>query len=494
VVLVKKSSGLLCHLSSLPTVYGIGDLGPVAYQWVDHLKKSGQTYWQILPIGNTDDSGSPYSTDSAFGMAEFYISPDFLIKDLNLDANIFDQFKNQEHLSSSRVNYKDVKKNKNAILEIAFQKFSSDLDHNEFLHKKMDQFLQQEESWLADYCSYRVFVETRGSDWIHWPQCSLAQDNFTEYEKQRFQYFQFVQFIALNQLSNLRKYANSHNVQMIGDLPIFVSYSSMDVWSHPDEFLLDEKTLRMELETGAAPDAFSDTGQKWGTPIYNWDRQEQKKFSWWIARTAFLSRYFDVVRIDHFRGFCATWVSGIQEPDAKKGFWSPGPAEKLFLQLKPTAEIIVEDLGVITADVETLRDQFHFPGLRVLQFMLGDESNPHKIKNYIYNSVAYTGTHDCDTLVGWYNQLSSEYQKYVQQELNESQITHWTLLQKLMNSESKLVISQIQDVLGLGSEARFNYPGTVTPLNWTWQLTEKQFLDLDWEKLRALTAESHRLI
>ncbi len=363
--------------------------------------------------------------------------------------------------------------------------------------KKFKLFLKQEKSWLKDYCSYRVFSESRGSDWTQWPSCSLAQKNFNDLEKHRLKYYQFVQFIVLNQLLDLKQYANSLGVKMIGDLPIFVSYSSMDVWAHPDEFQLNEKTQRMEIETGAAPDAFSEDGQKWGTPIYNWKSQEKKNFSWWISRFGFLSRYFDVVRIDHFRGFCATWVSSLHDPDAKNGFWLAGPGEKLFIelkkQLKTTAELIVEDLGVITPDVEALRDQFDFPGLRVLQFMLGDETNPHKIENYISNSVAYTGTHDCDTLLGWYQQLSSEYQKYVQQELNEVQIDHWVLIEKLMESKSKLVVTQIQDMMGLGPEGRFNYPGTVNELNWTWKLTETQLQSIEWNHLQKLTAKSQRM-
>jgi len=289
----------------------------------------------------------------------------------------------------------------------------------------------------------------------------------------------------------LKKYANSKGIKLVGDLPIFVSYFSMDVWKNPAQFFLNNN-LDMDYETGAAPDAFSETGQSWGTPIYNWDYQKNNNYQWWNQRLAFSKRYFDIIRIDHFRGFCATWISKVTDEDATKGRWHKGPAADLFKHLTESPEIIAEDLGHITPDVNELRDQFDFPGMRVFQFMLGGENNPHQLSRYVYNSVAYSGTHDCDTVVGWFNGLSHSEQAQIEHEIKIHKPDHWDLLSVLMRSPSKMVLIQAQDVLGLGSEARFNYPGTVQKLNWTWKLSEEEYQAIDWKKLSELTHVTKR--
>lgn len=473
----RKCSGILCHVTSLPTSFGIGDFGPAAYSFIDELARADQTYWQILPIGNTDESGCPYSTDSAFGCADYYVSPELLIKKYGLEKDSFQQF----CFETTKVDFKRAIEHKRKILEIVFSHFSPD---HEFQN-----FLEIEKDWINEYCTFRALTETRGHDWTRWGQLELSPK-----EVDLLNFHRFCQFVCFSQLSALKKYANSKNIKIIGDLPIFVSYNSMDVWKNPEQFFLD-KNLKLEFETGAAPDAFSEVGQKWGTPIYNWNHQKAENYEWWNKRLSFLKRYFDVIRIDHFRGFCATWISKVSEPDARLGFWYEGPGEDLFNNLTDYPEVIAEDLGHITEDVIKLRDQFNFPGMKVFQYMLGDESNPHKLSNYNYNSVAYSATHDCDTLMGWFKNLTSEQRASVLAETRLDRIDnpdHWSMIERLMLTPSKIVITQVQDLLGLGSSARFNYPGTVADSNWTWKLSPAELNAIDWDKLKVITQKSER--
>lgn len=477
-----KKSGVLCHFSSLPSKFGIGDFGPAAYHWLDVLASAQQCFWQVLPIGHPDDTGCPYATDSAFGISEIYISPEQLMVDFDLPSDFFQEW--TFHSESQRVNFLDVKRQKQNLLKKFFNTFEPDRDYFSFL--------EEEKHWLTSYCLFRTLSEHRGGSWQSWPKLDHALSLLSSEEQRTFQFFQMVQYLASQQLLKLKKYADSKKINIVGDVPIFVSYQSMDVWARPQEFVLDPLDLNLILETGAAPDAFSEEGQKWGTPIYNWEKQKENNFQWWQDRFQFLKKYFQTLRIDHFRGFCATWVSEVQEPDAKNGKWFPGPGKELFLNLKNLPDIIAEDLGVITADVEVLRDHFQFPGMRVLQFMLGDQKNPHKIQNYIANTIAYSGTHDCNTLKGWIDSLSSNEIHFVQSELSMSGLDVWHLLEKLMESESQVVLIQVQDLLELGQEARFNYPGTVNEKNWTWKLTTQSLKQIPWTRLQELTQKTQR--
>lgn len=469
-----KYSGILCHISSLPTAYGIGDFGPGSFHFIDKLAEANQSYWQILPIGNTDDTGCPYATDSAFGCADYYVSPDLLSKDYGISAQSLKTY----YQNTEKVDFKKAKQNKIEILKLAYSSFTPSVT---FQH-----FLLEENDWIQDYAIYRTFCETRSPHWREW-----GSSEITPLEKEKIQFHQFCQFVCFSQLAGLKKYANQKGIKLVGDLPIFVSYSSMDVWKNPKQFFLNNQ-LDMEYETGAAPDGFSLTGQKWGTPIYNWNLQKQDQYQWWKKRLHFQKRYFDVIRIDHFRGFCATWISKVTSADASDGHWYEGPGADLFTSLLDYPEIIAEDLGCITPDVDQLRDQFHFPGMKVFQFMLGDSSNPHKLQHYHYHSVAYSGTHDCDTLMGWFNSLSPQERESVERECHLQNPNHWELLKVLMAASSKLVLIQIQDLLGLGCEARFNYPGTVKDSNWTWKLKEEDWSKINWPRLAELTTETAR--
>lgn len=475
-----KFSGILCHITSLPTSYGVGDFGPVAYEFIDHLHESQQHYWQILPIGNTDETGCPYATDSAFGCAEYFVSPDLLSRDFHFTPQEFNRF----IFNTERVDFKRVQENKQIMLEMAFLKFSP--------NEKYERFMETESSWIKAYCLFRTFKETRGHDWKTWPLYHEAEDSLSVEEKRRLEFHLFSQFVCFTQLAELKKYANAKNIKLVGDLPIFVSYFSMDVWRDPAQFYLNRSSLEMEYETGAAPDGFSATGQKWGTPIYDWEFQKSTDYKWWNERLSFLKRYFNVIRIDHFRGFCATWISEVLAPDASKGLWYKGPGADLFNHLSNYPEIIAEDLGYITQDVYDLRDQFNFPGMKVFEFMSGDSTNPHKLENYTYNSVAYSGTHDCDTLMGWFKNLSPAEKILIESELHVEKPNNWDLLRALYKTPAKIVLVQIQDMMGLGSEARFNYPGTVAATNWTWRMSFKEMKHVKWHKLADLTDESER--
>lgn len=479
-----RSSGILCHFSALPSKDGIGDFGPQSYRWVDALHLAGQQYWQVLPVGHPDDTGCPYATDSAFGISEIYISLEKIISDYKLSLDYFPPSKSD--LKSNRVNFKEVKKHKLKMLRKFFKKFRSSDEYQAFQ--------EAEKSWLDPYCIFRTLQQHRGGIWTQWPSYEMSRTLLSEEEQKTFRCHQMIQFLAASQLLELKNYAQSQRVSLIGDVPIFVSYQSMDVWKQPEEFLLNKTTLQLDIETGAAPDVFSESGQKWGTPIYNWDVQKNNQFKWWQQRFSFLKKYFDVLRVDHFRGFCATWVSSTKESNAKNGYWSQGPGIELFKSLKNLPEIIAEDLGVITEDVEMLRDELKYPGMRVLQFMLGDDRNPHKLKNYTENSIAYSGTHDCDTLLGWVRGLSMDEKGFIQAELDISIENQWGFLGKLMNSPSKIVLIQVQDLLGLDSNARFNYPGTVNDKNWTWRLSEDDLLKIPWQQLHSVTEESKRIV
>jgi 4-alpha-glucanotransferase len=413
---------------------------------------------------------------------DYLVSPELLAETFNLKADAFDQYR----FDSERIDFDHVKKTKEAILEEVYKSFKPTDSYYSFL--------DNEKTWIHSYALFRSLYESRGYEWTKWPSYNEAEASLTPKEKERIDFHKFTQFIVLSQLLNLKNYANKKGIKIVGDLPIFVSYFSMDVWKSPEQFVLNKTTHELEIETGAAPDAFSLTGQKWGTPIYDWAAQKKDNYQWWNDRLSFLKRYMDVVRIDHFRGFCATWVSKVSEPDASNGYWFQGPSSDLFHHLKDTPEIIAEDLGVITPDVEALLKELNLPGMRIFQFMLGGPDNPHKRMNYIDNCIAYSGTHDNETLMGWFNSLSETEKGYVENELNLKNPDHWQILEVLMTSRSNLVVMQVQDILGLGNEARFNYPGTVQPTNWSWKLTPALLESINWSKLKLITGLRPRVV
>ncbi len=496
-----RSSGILLHLTSLPGACGIGDLGPGALRFVDFLKSAGQKYWQILPYGPTDPcfGNSPYTSFSAFAGNHLLISPELLIQDGlldNEDLNAFSGF------PEDRVAYSQVIDVKNLLFEKAFFRFQQ--NHN--LYKDFDKFCGNNAVWLYDYClfiSIRTYLGTK--DWSHWP-IKIARRNVEELDHWRsklskeIEYQVFLQYCFYSQWRRLREYARSQGIELIGDLPIYVSYDSADVWSNPHLFDLAPETLSPVHVAGVPPDYFSETGQRWGNPPYQWTAQDGKPtrgiFEWWVLRLRFLLEKLDIVRVDHFRGFEAYWEIPAEEETAVKGRWAKGPGIALFefleKSLNSNLPIIAEDLGVITPDVEMLRDNLGLPGMKVLQFAFDSgPGNQYLPFNYTTpDCVVYTGTHDNDTTRGWFlNSLSKEVRttviNYLQCNDKEDEIS-WQMIRYALSSTARLAITPMQDVLALPGSCRMNTPGLAEG-NWTWRCTDNIFSEELQNRLASLT-------
>jgi 4-alpha-glucanotransferase len=421
----QRASGILLHPTSLPSKFGIGDLGETAYQFIEFLSRSGQKLWQVLPLGPTGYGNSPYMSFSAIAGSLYLISPELLAKQHLLkeedwaDIPDFDQ---------DRVDFEAVMPYKRKLLELAFERFKQgytdqDLQHHHDLYLLQEQFKKfcyEESDWLEDYVLFMALHEQNPKIlWNNWepaiarrePQ-ALQQKREELHEQIEFQ--RFVQFVFFDQWLKLKQYANMRNIQIIGDIPIYVSHNSADVWANPENFALDPETYEVSQMAGVPPDYFSATGQLWGNPVYNWEYLQETDFAWWIDRFRFLNRYVDIIRIDHFRGFEAFWQVPAGEETAIKGEWKVATGTELFTRLYEVMgelPILAEDLGVITPEVDKLRDDFGFPGMRVLMFAFGGGSdNFHLPHNYVRNSAVYTGTHDNDTAVGWW-QRASKYEK-----------------------------------------------------------------------------------
>ena len=477
-----RASGILLHPTSLPGRFGIGDVGDEAYRFADFLVASGQSLWQVLPLGPTDEGGSPYSAYSAFAGNTVLRSPDKLVEDGLLEKSDLDDVASHE---PERVDFEQARKTKNALLKKAFARFRQTSDSA--LRKSFESFDQENASWLDDYALFHALKNANGGKaWVEWDSplarresdalsraCNELRD---EIEAQK-----FFQFLFFKQWHALKTFCNQRRIRIIGDLPIFVAYDSADVWTNREQFKLDEHG-RPTVVAGVPPDYFSETGQFWGNPLYNWDRMREDGFSWWLERLRASFQLFDIVRLDHFRGFAACWEIPAGETTAQNGEWVETPGRELFSAVRDTLgdlPIIAEDLGVITPDVTRLRKEFGFPGMRVLQFAFsGEPDNINLPENYEPDVVAYTGTHDNDTTIGWFNQLSemktTDAEKarvscldYLQSDGRE---INWDFIRAVMASLAGTTIIPLQDVLGLGSEARMNTPNT-TSGNWSWRYT-----------------------
>ncbi|MEW6212685.1 MAG: 4-alpha-glucanotransferase [Acidobacteriota bacterium] len=483
----QRSSGILLHPTSFPSRFGIGDLGDEAYKFIDFLRSSGQSLWQMLPLGPTGFGDSPYQCFSAFAGNPLLVSPDLLASDRLLSRADIER---SPEFSRERIEFGRVIEYKNFLLSCAFDNFKRMNDPalcDEFLA-----FCQQEDQWLDDYALFRALKNHhRGAAWNHWPS-SLArrerEEIETAKEKLRDSILaeKFYQYLFFKQWLALKEYARTRGVKIIGDIPIFVSYDSADVWTHPRSFKLDDEGSPLVI-AGVPPDYFSKTGQLWGNPIYDWERMEETGFHWWIERFKANFKLFDIIRLDHFRGFAACWEVPAGDPTAERGRWVEVPGRELLTLLKQTFEelpIIAEDLGVITADVEALRDDFHLPGMRILQFAFSsDSSNIDLPHNYTPNSVVYTGTHDNDTTVGWFNsragsgstrseeQIKRERRRCLKYLRSSGKEIHWDFIRAAFASVARLAIAPMQDVLGLDSSARMNLPAT-SEGNWGWRMRD----------------------
>jgi 4-alpha-glucanotransferase len=497
-----RASGILLHPTSLPGEYGIGDLGPKAYEFVDLLAEAKQTYWQILPLGPTGYGDSPYQCFSAFAGNTLLISPERLVEEGLLDDTAL---ASKPNFPSHKVDYGGVYDWKNSMLPETYRAFHQTTSVD--LRGKFETFSQENDWWLEDYATYRAVKAAQGQKaWYEWDEpLKLRDREVLKREAERLyeeiQAEKFYQFLFFSQWWELKAYANRKGVKIIGDVPIFIALDSADVWCNQDKFKLNPDGSA-KVVAGVPPDYFSKTGQLWGNPIYDWDAMRSEGFSWWIARVAFTLKTVDVVRVDHFRGFAAAWEVPGGDKTAENGRWVDVPGKELFIALKRALgdlPVIAEDLGVITPDVEELRDGFGFPGMRILQFAFGGDAKNHDLPhNYIRNCVAYTGTHDNDTTVGWWHSqagagstrdaaaITREHDfclKYLDTDGGE---IHWDLIRAVWASVADTAITPVQDLLGIGTEGRMNLPAS-TSGNWFWRYTDGSLTPEIIERLREMT-------
>lgn len=474
----KRSSGIILHISSLPSSYGIGDFGPEAYEFVDFLKLTNQKFWQILPLNPVQEGSgfSPYSGLSAFAGNPLLISPDQLYNDGLLEKK--DLFF-VSRSSPDKVYFPEVIEYKNRIFDRAFKKFDAT---NSFNDPGFTQFELDNTYWLSDFALFMALKNKfKGKMWTDWPEefrdrKSESLIEMKETLKEEINKERFLQYIFFKQWTELKNYCAKANVHFFGDLPFYVGYDSVDVWSNPQFFKLDEKKRPITV-SGVPPDYFSETGQLWGTPVFDWDLLKTQKYDWWVKRIEQNMKMFDLLRLDHFRAFSAFWEVPSAEDTAINGKWIKGPGKDLFSILKkkfPHMPFIAEDLGDIDDDVRDLMQQFELPGMKVLLFAFGKDL-PHSSyapHHHIEHCIVYTGTHDNNTVVGWFeNEAQSDDKKrlsyYVNYPINKKNV-HLALVRLAMMSVANVVIFPLQDILGLGQDSIMNKP-SVAKGNWTWR-------------------------
>jgi len=475
---LSRKSGILLHPTSLPGPDGIGDLGPECYRWLDFLHDCDCSLWQILPLGPTGYGDSPYQCFSAFAGNPYLISPTLLIEQHLLNR---DDFLDRPDFPTDRVDFGTAITWKITILDRAFRKFKK--SRSAKLHQQYYDFCAQEADWLDDFALFMAIKEVQGGgSWDGWPEALRlrhpdALSRFSTEKTAVVEKHKFRQFIFFTQWQNVKEYAHSRGIQIIGDIPIFIAYDSADAWAHPDLFYLG-KDSRPTVVAGVPPDYFSPTGQLWGNPLYRWSTHKHQSYSWWIKRFTAVLNTVDIARLDHFRGFAGYWEIPAGNPTAEIGRWVKGPGKSFLSAIGKAIHglpIIAEDLGLITPDVIELRDFFHLPGMKILQFAFGSTpEDPFLPHNYSPNCVAYTGTHDNDTTRGWYDSAPEHEKDLCRRYLSSSgEQIHLDMIRELWKSPAAFAISPLQDILGLGSESRMNYPGRPSG-NWTWRYQPQQ--------------------
>jgi 4-alpha-glucanotransferase len=493
-----RASGVLLHVTSLPSPYGIGDVGSAAVAWIDRLHEAGQSWWQALPLGPTGYGDSPYQALSSFAGNVLLISPDWLIEDGLIRASDCAS----RSFSATTVDFDAVKQFKYALLETAERNFRAGVRAD--LRAAFEEFGREQAHWLADYALFRALKERyRDAPYLEWPEelvrrTPAALDRARRELSTQVDQVRFGQFLLFRQGARTKAHARARGVRLIGDLPFFVSPDSSDVWANPELFLLDA-TYRPRVVAGVPPDYFSAQGQRWGNPIYDWDVLAARGHRWCIDRVRALLAHVDAIRLDHFRGFAAAWHVPFGAPTAQTGAWKQGPGAAYFIALRNALgglPFLAEDLGIITPDVSALRDEFHLPGTRVLQFAFdGHSDNPYVPDNYVPNTVVYTGTHDNPTTRGWYEGLADAERgnlwRYLKRAAGTSADAAPALLRLAWSSVAGLAIAPLQDVLNLGNEARMNQPGSAQG-NWRWRATDDMLSASALESLRDLTLASAR--
>jgi 4-alpha-glucanotransferase len=491
----RRSAGILLHPTSLPGRYGIGDLGPMAYRWVETLARAKQTWWQILPLGPTGYGDSPYQSYSAFAGNPVLVSPDFLVNDGLIPAADIANVS----FTDGPVDYENVTKFKDWLLDRAWQAFRNGAAGH--LRPDFERFQREEASWLEDFALFMAIKASQDNrSWQEWPADLKRRDPAAlDRARRDLDYavglHRFRQFLFFRQWRALREHAHRHGVKLFGDAPIFVAADSADVWAHPDLFLLDADR-RPKVVAGVPPDYFSATGQLWGNPLYDWAKMKATGYAWWVARVKANLQQVDLVRLDHFRGFEAAWHIPFGAPTAQTGNWIKGPAADLLAALKRELgelPLVAEDLGLISKEVHSLRDEFELPGMYILQFAYGGAVEfrflPH---NHIRNAVVYTGTHDNDTTLGWWRTINENERHFLRRydpHVDEDAV--WHLIRIAWGSVADFAIVPLQDVLNLGPEARMNVPG-VPSGNWRWRATEGQVNSDVWNRLADLTELYYR--
>jgi len=486
-----RGSGLLLHVTSLPTRYGIGDVGPPALAWVDRLRDAGQGWWQALPLGPTGYGNSPYQPLSSFAGNELLVSPDWLIEDGLLQSKDC-----EGNVAAQEIDYEAVMRFKRRLIMTAWSNFMAGARSD--LAAEYERFRNDQSHWLEDYALFRALkAKFNGAYFLHWPR-ELVEREPSKIAGARadladmIELVSFAQWIIFRQGDRLKSYANANGVRLIGDLPFFVSPDSSDVWANPELFLLTDQR-RPRFVAGVPPDYFSADGQLWGNPVYDWDALRRNGYRWAIDRLRAILSHVDVVRLDHFRAFAAAWHVPMGAPNARLGQWMPGPGSDFFVAAKRELghlPLIAEDLGLITRDVIELRDSQSLPGMRVLQFAFdGNPQNPHLPQNYVPNSVAYTGTHDNNTTRGWFESLPDQQRRalsaYVSRDAGPE------LMRLTWSSCAALAIAPLQDLLNLGAGARMNTPGQASG-NWRWRIADDLLAPAAFDRLRELTTETSR--
>jgi 4-alpha-glucanotransferase len=487
-----RSSGILLHPTSLPGPLGSGDLGVSAYTFIDWLSSAGQSIWQMLPVGPAGMANSPYMSLSAFAGSPLLID----LSDLASRGWLtLDEIDSASNTTGKRVDYSAVTATRMALLAKASEQFFR--KRNEEDRRQFEAYCEIEQSWLDDYALFQALNQQYGGTlWASWNH-GLVHRNPSDLKKsaeelkQYVDFHKFTQWCFTRQWNTMKKYANERNIKLVGDIPIFVAHHSADVWSNQEAFYLDENGMPLFV-AGVPPDYFSEDGQRWGNPLYRWDIMAEQKYRWWINRVKRTFELFDILRIDHFRGFEGYWEIPANEKTARIGRWVKGPGEDLFNAIKNelgTLPIIAEDLGVVTPEVTALREKFNFPGMKILQFAFStdpaDNFLPHV---YEKNYVVFTGTHDNDTTIGWYEKATEHERDFVKRYCRTDGLEiQWDLITLALQSVADIAIIPLQDIIGLGSDGRMNFPGTVEG-NWEWRFTWDQIEPRATDRLNELTA------
>lgn len=485
-----RQSGILLHVTSLPSPYGIGSLGKAAYEFVDFLKKAGQSCWQMLPINPTGYGDSPYQALSSFAGNYYLIDLDLLAEEGLLESGEVSAESWGEN--PAKVDFSVMYRQRLSLLRKAFERFDAEK------YPEYEEFVQQKKWWLQDFALFMALKEEHEqAPWTQWEDDVRLRDEEALKEcrerlKEQIEFHYFLQFFFYRQWDNLHKYAAGHGISLIGDVPIYVPMDSADVWAAPEHFQLDQNRMPVVI-AGCPPDAFAAEGQRWGNPIYDWEAMKEDGYAWWISRLRAATHFFDVIRIDHFRGIESYWSIPAEEETAIKGQWRKGPGMDLIRAIHenlPETRFIAEDLGFLTPEVIKMQEQSGFPGMKVLQFAFDSrEAGNYLPYTYMRNTVCYTGTHDNETLRQWQEMISDENLQYALEYLqveDEEQLPG-AMIACGMASVSDLFVAQMQDYLELGAEARMNKPSTLNDRNWTWRALEGQITSELAERIGRLT-------